>query len=395
MRLFEVQEEIWDPETSPWTERVPQVIGIFVLGVAIAIAAQQRQFSHPSFALVLLLVGISPWVVDLIKWPPFVGQHRFHPLTFIAWSVAVLVSITWLSAAYGTSYDYSPFIIVLLIGEISATAGPRFGAVVALFATVDLVILTNVEHYTGLIIWAFAFTIAWLGGSAFRHQVMIAFELTQAQSELAQRAAENERHRLARDVHDLIAHSLAVTMLQLSGARLALQAGDTDEAMAALQDAEAAGRAAMSEIHRTVGLLGSNGQESTAPPTPSAVDLPSLVNSFRSAGLPLDVVMTGHLHAVPLAVGLAAYRVVQESLSNAVKHAPGVPVTLRVDVLERSIVVEVTNPIVTGTVASTGGGNGVRGMAERAELLGGTVNAHNGDGTWKVRATIPWETVAA
>jgi signal transduction histidine kinase len=365
------------------------------LGVAIAVALQQHQFVHPSFVLVLLLVAIAPRVLDLLEWPPILCRYRFHPVTFVVSAVTVLGVVSWLCAAYGTSYDYSPFIIVLLIGEMAATAGPRFGAVVGLGAMVDLIIIINIEHFTGMVVWGFAFVIAWLGGTAFRHQVLVAYELTQAQTELAQRAAEDERHRLARDVHDLIAHSLAVTMLQISGARLALQAGESDEAMAALQDAEAAGRAAMSEIHRTVGLLGSGGKEASAPPTPSAADLPNLVDSFRSAGLSLDVVTTGEFVTVPLAVGLATYRVVQESLSNAVKHAPGSPVRLQVDVLKETIAIEITNPIVPGAVASDGGGNGLRGMAERAELLGGSVIAHNGDGTWKVRATIPWESVTA
>ena len=178
-------------------------------------------------------------------------------------------------------------------------------------------------------IWGFAFTIGWLGGVAYRSQLVILTELAIAQTRARPtRAAEEERHRLAREVHDLIAHSLAVTMLQMSGARLALAAGDTDEALAALADAETAGRSAMAEIHRTVGLLG-RGDEGTQPTDTVCRRRARLVDGFRNAGLDVAFHLDGDLAAVPMGTGLAAYRVVQESLSNAVKHAPGAPVDLR------------------------------------------------------------------
>jgi signal transduction histidine kinase len=91
-----------------------------------------------------------------------------------------------------------------------------------------------------------------------------------------------------------------------------------------------------------------------------------------------------------MGTGLAAYRVVQESLSNAVKHAPGAPVDLEFRVTDGEVDVRVVNPIVPGAVVASPGGTGVRGMAERAELLGGTATARNGDGTWKVDARLPW-----
>jgi signal transduction histidine kinase len=180
-------------------------------------------------------------------------------------------------------------------------------------------------------------------------------------------------------------------MLHLSGARLALAAGDTDEATAALADAEAAGRSAMAEIHRSVGLLGHG--DGTDPPTPCAADLPELVDGFRRAGLDVRFCLDGDLAAVPLASGLTAYRLVQESLSNAVKHAPGAAVELNIRVDSDELTIRAVNAVMAATPRASSGGNGVRGMAERAALLGGTVVAGNGDGTWKVDAHIPWSQV--
>ena len=285
--------------------------------------------------------------------------------------------------------------MTLLIGEMAGTIGPRFGAAIWTVSVAGIVVLTYVNHFAGMVIWGFAFTIGWMAGVAYRSQLVAMTELASAQTELAARAAEEERRRLAREVHDLIAHSLAVTMLQMSGARLALAAGDTDEALAALADAETAGRSAMAEIHRTVGLLGRDDEGTMGAPTPCAADVPELVEGFRKAGLDVTFHLDGELGAVPMGTGLAAYRVVQESLSNAVKHAPGAPVDLEFRVSDGEVDVQVVNPIVSDARGQRrSGGTGVRGMAERAELLGGTVAACNGDGTWKVDARLPWSEVA-
>jgi signal transduction histidine kinase len=378
-------------EEGPWSERVPQAVGLFVIGVAIAIAAQRHEFTHPDLALLPICLITVPWVLDMANWPRFLMvERRFDLWLLTATSLMRLGCVYWLSVDFRVNDDFAPFFLTVLIGEMASVAGPGFGAAVWAACVGGLIVLTYVNHFSGLLIWGFAFTIGWMGGTAFRHQTMIAFELTQTQSELAARAAENERHRLARDIHDLVAHSLAVTMLQLSGARMALRAGDTDEALEALHDAETAGRAAMAEIHRTMGLLGANEHEGSLPPTPSASDVPDLVRSFRQAGLQIHFALAGDLDAVPLSAGLAAYRVVQESLANSVKHAPGASVDLAVTIGSGTVDITVVNDIVAGIAPSPSGGNGLRGMAERAQLLGGSAVAGNGDGTWKVRASIPW-----
>jgi signal transduction histidine kinase len=323
------------------------------------------------------------------------NPFRFSIPFLLFWSAAVLGGVLWLVAAYPVSNDFAPFFITILVGEMAATMGPKFGGVICAVSVGLLVTYSAVAHTGWLYIWGFAFVIGWMGGSAFRHQVQIAYQLSAAQTQLSEQAVEEERHRLARDIHDLIAHSLAVTMLQLSGARLALKAGDNDEALAALEDAEAAGRSAMAEIHRTVGLLGSPDSGSVQLPTPSAEDLPHLVADFRHAGMAVDFELEGNLAEVPMATGLASYRLVQESLSNAVKHAPGAPVRLKVNVTDADILISVVNPVVLGASVVAPGGNGLRGMAERAELLGGVAVAGNGGGTWKVDACLPLEAQSA
>jgi signal transduction histidine kinase len=381
-----------DPGGLPWSERTPQAVGVFAVGLGLVVALQRHEFTHPNWGALVLGIVILPWILDIFGEPiAFMRDRRFELPMLATWSAIVIAGVMYLAVAYPASNDFSPFIITLLIGEMSATAGPRFGAAVCLVSIGLLIPYAIIDNAHGMYIWAFAFVIGWMGGSALRQQVQSTFELSQAQSKLAEQAVEDERHRLARDIHDLIAHSLAVTMLQMTGARLALKAGDTEEALAALEDAEAAGRSAMAEIHRTVGLLGAPDAGASQFATPSATELPRLVDGFRRAGLEIDVAIDGDLSAVPMATGLASYRLVQESLSNAVKHAPGASVRLQVSVTDTDIRINVVNPIVVGAAPSTSGGLGVRGMAERAALLGGCATAGNGDGTWKVAASLPLE----
>ena len=378
-----------------WPVITPLAIGIFTVCVGLVVALERHELTSPNLGLLLIVVIVLPWLIDLVGWPQQIMRKdaRVQYPVVALWSAIVLGFVYWLSVSYYVNTDFAPFFLVLLIGEMAATVGPRFGAAVLAAGLAVLLVLTVVNHFAweGQVIWAFAFGIGWLGGTAYRSQLVIATELANAQTELAARAAEEERHRLAREIHDLIAHSLAVTMLQLSGARLALEAGDTEEAVAALADAETAGRAAMAEIHRSVGLLGQGGED---PPTPSASDIPELVEGFARAGLKVRFDLEGELAQIPLASGLATYRMVQESLSNAVKHAPGAPVDVSLRVGAHDVAIRVLNPIVPGAVAArsrNGSGQGLRGMAERAELLGGSTRTGCGDGTWRVEARIPWE----
>jgi signal transduction histidine kinase len=385
-----------DHKDLPWPDGISLAMGLFSITVGLVIALQRHEFTSPNLELLVIVAVIAPWIIDMFPAVQNrVHESRWHMAAETLWSVVVLFGVFWLVAAYHGPNDFAPFVLTVLIGQMTSTGGPRFGGVVWAASVTGILLFAFVSHFEGMYIWCFAFTIGWMGGLAFRRQVQMTYVLTQAQAQLATQAVEEERHRLARDVHDLVAHSLAVTMLQLSGARLALRAGATDEALEALQEAETAGRQAMSEIHRTVGLLGSAESGPAQPPTPNAADLPDLVSDFRRAGLDVDFTLEGDLGSVPLAVGLASYRLVQESLSNAVKHAPGAPVRLEVRIHHRDIEILAVNPVVAGVSNGPTGGNGLRGMAERAELLGGVASAGNGHGTWKVAATIPWEVAPA
>jgi signal transduction histidine kinase len=239
---------------------------------------------------------------------------------------------------------------------------------------------------TGWYLSAAGCLISWAVGRMVQRQEATVAALRGAQSELAQRAAAEERQRIARDVHDLVGHSLSVTLLHLTGARMALDV-DREAARRALVEAERLGRETMTEIRQTVGLLSSGDAESPRP-LPLATDIAGLVEQFHRGGLDVSYESSGDLGALSAPVGVAAYRIVQESLSNVAKHAPDAHTIVSVDTGGGRLHLCVTSR--PAPVEPPGGpGRGIVGMTERAELLGGALFAGQRNGSWLVEAVLP------
>ena len=240
---------------------------------------------------------------------------------------------------------------------------------------------------------------AWMAGTSMaavvatllRSQLALLEKLHDAQAELAERARAEERNRIARELHDVIAHSLTVSLLHVASARMAVRF-DPAGAARALKEAERLGRESLDEVRATVGLLrvapdgeGSSGAGGVAPPLPGMSELPGLIEGFRAAGADVTLGVDGDGSTLPPTSGLTVYRIVQEAVTNAVKHAPGAPV---------SVTVGSTGPTVELTVDSagrpaSGTGSGLLNMRERAESLGGTLTAGPGGRGWLVRASLP------
>src|SRR5207244_4191258 len=279
-------------------------------------------------------------------------------------------------------FDAAPFFLVLLIGESVVTA-PLWQSLVVIGASTALLVGLDVAgRFDGSIVWLLAFAFAWAGTALVQSRLRLI-------GELGERAALEERQRIARELHDVIAHSLAVTMLQLTGARLALERDPADAAQALLE-AERLGRQSLAEIRRTVGLL-TPGEGTPTAPLPTAGDIPALVREVADAGLGVQLDCDGDLNVVAPAAGLSLYRIVQESLANVVKHASGAPATVRLRIDPRTVWVDIDNPL-TATVrpSATGeSGSGLTLMRERAELLGGSLRVGRDGDRWRVHVEIP------
>jgi signal transduction histidine kinase len=234
---------------------------------------------------------------------------------------------------------------------------------------------------------------AWFVGIAFsttatvfaRRLRLTVAQLRAAQGELAERSRAEERNRIAAEVHDVIGHALTVSLLHIAGARLALDE-DLDEARRSLSEAERLTRNSLEEVRATLGLMRTDHPDARTP-LPTGEDLPELVQSFRLAGSDVELITDERLSMLGANRGLAVYRIVQEALTNATRHAPGQTVVVRVGATRAGTTVTVRNDGPPGPTPVPG--SGLRGMRERAESVGGHVTAGPTDSGWLVEAVLP------
>jgi len=206
----------------------------------------------------------------------------------------------------------------------------------------------------------------------------------------ARTAAHGERARIARELHDVIAHSVSVMVIQAGGARMVMDSSP-ERAEASLRSVERAGREALAEMRRLLGVLDGDADPRALAPQPGLADIDELLARTRASGLAADLRVDGEPAAVPPALDLCAYRIVQEALTNAIKHATPARAEVRVrwgeDALELEISDDGRGP---GTVNGASGGHGIAGMRERAGLHGGSIHAGAGPaGGFTVRARLP------
>jgi signal transduction histidine kinase len=221
------------------------------------------------------------------------------------------------------------------------------------------------------------------------------------QAEALRRAAELERARIARELHDVVTHNVSVMVIQAGAARKVMQ-GNPDQAREALLAVEAGGRAAMAELRHVMGLLtmDSDGLDpattTSLMPQPGLDRLEALAQRVRDTGIPVELRVTGQPRPLPPGVELTAYRVVQEALTNTVKHAAGSTATVLLEYGTDQIRIEVTD---TGGApaasATTGNGRGLVGLRERLAVYGGSLHAGRRlTGGYRIAAQIPLEAVS-
>ena len=233
--------------------------------------------------------------------------------------------------------------------------------------------------------------------AAAGHEMKVAAERLQSEQTLrAQRAADEERSRMARELHDVVAHCMSVMVVQTSGARR-VAASDLAAAREALKVVESAGREALVELRRIVGVL-PRGDDEPAGASPGIEQLGVLVDRARAAGLPVELTVEGPRHSLSPGLDLVAYRIVQESLTNAIKHAGPAQARVHVVLGARDLVLEVTD---SGRGPGRrrhdeGAGHGLIGMGERVRLYGGALHVGpRSGGGFDVRARIPLDGAAA
>ncbi|MDX3312414.1 histidine kinase [Streptomyces sp. ME08-AFT2] len=222
------------------------------------------------------------------------------------------------------------------------------------------------------------------------------------QAAALRRAVAEERARIARELHDVVTHNVSVMVIQAGAARRVMRAVP-DEADEALLAVEASGRAAMTDLRHVMGLLTMDGDDHAADhaadrggelaPQPGLKQLETLVGRVRDTGLPVDLEVTGVARPVPPGIGLTAYRVVQEALTNTVKHAAGARAAVHVEYSPGLLRVEVSDTGgAPGPGAAAGNGRGLLGLRERLSVYDGTLDTGRRlTGGYRVEALIPLE----
>ena len=353
------------------------VIGPIVTWLAAFGAVVQRdQLVPPGWALLGVGVVLLPHIWFFV--------NRWIPRTVFAFFTIAGTAIMLVHPVDG---DLAPILLIAMCTMVAATSTTQLAVVVTVASTACLIVVAATIGLAGASIYVSGVLFGTTVGMIIQNQLRLIEQERSNVETRAARAAVEERSRIAREVHDVVAHSLSITLLHITGARRALEVdADIPDAVDALTDAERIGRRAMADIRRTVGLLDSGPSKTT--PEPALVDIDNLVDDFRRAGLAVRYEVGGEPESVSAATGMQLYRVTQESLTNIVKHAPGAAADVRVDISPEAVSLTVLNDVPHEHPASTTG-NGLRGMRHRIEALGGKLATGPDDAGWAVRAQVP------
>ena len=349
---------------------------------------------------------VAAVALTVLAWAPLTVRRRY-PLSvlWIVTGAAVLtphdarrlVFYACVVAAYSAA-AYSPYRVPTLVSlpvPVLAVAGGTETPVVSPATPVPnqyvplLILVPLLMATVGLRTWR-------LRADESRARMVV---LEREQAEELRRAAAGERARIARDLHDVITHNVSMMVIQTGAARTVMDSAP-DQAREALLAAEAGGRAALAELRHAIGLLTMDTGDGTATavdlaPQPGIGQVESLIERVRRTGVPVTLRLVDVPLDLPSGVGLAAYRVVQEALTNTVKHAVGASATVTVACAAGRLRVEVTD---TGgspsEAAADGGGRGLAGLRDRLTVYGGSLDAgRRPTGGYRVTALIPLETV--
>lgn len=369
-------------------------------------------------ALALLAIGEVEVATEHLR-PYWASAAAFAVLMgSVAWRrrapflvVVLAFAANFLAAATGVS-QHKPFSPILayfiLVYSLALYGTPRRAlvglayVVVAIYSAIALA-MHHGESYGGTDFGFIAVLMLapWLVGKAMRGRVAHAGALErraeEAEREREQRAREaarEERARIARELHDVIAHSLSVMVVQASAAEEVLRHAP-ERALEPITAIQSTGRAALAEMARLLGILRRDGEEVGLAPQPGLDDLAGLIQETRRSGLPAELRVEGDPRPLPLGIDLSAYRIVQEALTNARRHAGDACASVTLRYAPEALEIEVVDDGTGCTSNGSGGGHGLVGMRERVALFGGELEAGPArDGGFRVRARLPVDATA-
>jgi signal transduction histidine kinase len=368
------------PEWSQ-TDPLRALIPVFALAIAIVAAV-----GNPSSAADLVFAALA--VGAFVVWAYVPGV----PLLALSLAVTVPVVIAQRTGQL-EPLMFEVSLVAFVIGRSarSLAAAVGLGLLVALSPVAASVIQDPGEVAVG--IWIMGIAFPWVLGRLVARERDLAAQLVATRRELSEQALLAERRQVARDVHDFVGHGLAAVMLQVTSARHVLRR-DPAAVEEALRSAEDVGRRSMRELRRTVTLLRSGDEAAVTPPLGSAREIRALVEQARAGGLDVELRTHGDLSLIAPGVEVALYRISQEALANAARHAARAHTVLAIEVRDEqaSLVAETTGPTDTRPAAEPERPHyGLIGMRERAAALGGELTAGPTPDGWRLSCRLPLE----
>jgi len=318
-----------------------------------------------------------------------VGIRQAHPLALLAAADAAILARAVVPAggdgvAWGLVSLFAIYTAATRIDGVRARLG--LGLTVVLAAGIVGYDRSN-HNLGGVLFFALLAGTPWVFGRLIRRRRLREEELDRARRE-AEATIVEERARIARELHDVVGHALGVVVLQAEGAGRILDE-DPGEVRAALETIASTGRDALVEMRRLVALLRASDDARALAPQPGLARLDALVEQVRAAGLPVDVVVDGEPTPLPPGVDLTAFRIVQEGLTNARKHAGPASATVFLRYGDDEFEVEVVDSG-AGATSADGDGHGLIGMRERVQVYGGELDAGpQASGGYALRARLP------
>jgi len=302
----------------------------------------------------------------------------------LVWAVAASAGVAVMAG--GDTHDVGWFALAVIAAWTVLSGGVRLGAAVG--AGVVLLLVGEwlwAKPDPGWAPWIGGITLTVVFSVLVRHQFVLVERLRAAHANLAEQSRLEERARIARELHDVIAHGLTVSLLHVESARLAVE-HDPADAACALAEAERLGRSTLEEVRATVGLIRPDRTPGIAAPAPRIDQVAGLVQTVRDSGVEVALDVNGDIGSVAPTTGATIYRIVQEALTNAARHGAGWPVSVQLTVAERCVSVAVDS---AGPPGVNRGGTGLIGIRERAAAVGGTCEAGPGGTGWLVQARLP------
>lgn len=363
------------------------LIALLLIAAMLEVLVGRNSPAAPQTTLWFVLPAIAILVL------PIVARRVFPFAPAAHWLLAMGIAfVDWRLIPFAISIFVVGLVAAFLLGNLRDPVQAAVGLALVVGGSVTVVYKIPGHSTAELIFIPLEFAIAWVAGFALRERAeqaeaaeVRADQAEQERDTAARIAVAEERVRIARELHDIVAHAVSVMVLQVGAVRHKLpdaQAEDRD----ALRSVERAGRTALAEMRGLLGAMRRDGDEAEFTPQPGLDDLDSLLKEIERAGLPVHLHVDGDPVALPRGIDLSAYRIVQEGLTNARKHAraSNAEVTVRYRPAELQIEVRDNGQ---GSPTSDGAGHGLVGIRERVKIYGGEMSAGSANGSGFILST--------